>query len=131
MTQPIHLIGDVYAVEVPEGATAIEICNYGLNDALEFVHKIEGIAAYDCNDLPPGSWQVIGTVKEALKKVPMGIVECKIVEYDGGIKGTRFVNYLNDNQRTWFINKTDSFRSLLTSKGLAMEKNWVLIKKTS
>lgn len=125
MTQPIQLINQVYAIEVPNPSNAIVSSNFitwrkGEAQGRGFVTP------------PPGNWQLICTTKECKKKVPNGIVECKVVEYDGGIKGTRFVNYLNDDQRTWFINKTDSFRSLMVARALDAEnKNYVLIKKVS
>jgi hypothetical protein len=128
---PIHLIGSTYAVEVPEDAHGLDINKYGNGSELNYWLIAGAKDTLIVIDLPAGNWQIICTTKECLKKVPMGIVECKIVEYDGGIKGTRFVNYLNDNQRTWFINKTDSFRSFLLSRGLNPQTNYVIIKKVS
>lgn len=134
---PIHLITEYYAAEMPGSAKYYridgvpngefyELIFYKDGDDIDFPDEIEEVKIID---LPPGNWQIICTTKECLKKVPMGIVECKTVEYDGQVQGTRFVNYLNDNQRYWFINKTESLRSLLTSKGLDPVKNYILIKK--
>jgi len=78
-------------------------------------------------NLPPGRWSIVCTSKD--KKIPNGVIECKTVEYDGQVQGTRFVNYMDDNQRRWYINKTDSLRSLLTSRGLDLNKTFLILKK--
>jgi hypothetical protein len=124
---PIHLIAEIYCLPIPEGTE-----EYHLKDKEGMMPALMcriGPVSWMPLPLPPGSWQIICTTKECQKKVPMGIVECKIVEYDGGIKGTRFVNYMNPDQRFWFINKTESFRSLLLSKKMDPNKNYLIIKK--
>lgn len=130
----IELRDNWWAVEVPSMAFGFDVNNYGNESEYMYMLSMEDIAD-DANSeetlitkpLPPGTWQIICTSKD--RKIPNGVVECKVVEYDGTVQGTRFVNYLTDNQRRWFINKTDSLRSLLASKGCDVNKNYLILKK--
>lgn len=118
----------IWAEQLPEG-------NYGEGliievDGKHYLNLIDenGEMLAGTKPLPPGTYRFLFTTKN-VKIIPNGIVECKIVEYDGEIKGTRFVNYTNPNQRYWYINKTDSFKSLLRSKNLDPKNNYAIIEK--
>jgi hypothetical protein len=132
----IQLRDNIFAVEVPSMAFGFDLNNYGDEAEYMYMLTVEDIIDEPHHDetliakkLPPGTWEIVCTSKD--RKIPNGIVECKIVEYDGKVQGTRFVNYLNDNQRRWFINKSDSLRSLLTSKDCDLNKNYLILKKTA
>lgn len=136
MTQPIHLIGEMYCISIPDDAAEIEICNYGLNDAIEFTHKIDGIATYDCDDLPTGNWQLICTTKECIEEQAKRIVGSS--EWFFPARHTRYIDYGHpygsDNKQAWsigFSGPRDSLRSLLVSKGCDSNKNYVIIKRVS
>lgn len=130
----INLRENIWAIEVPSMAFGFDVNNYGDNSEYMYMLDVADIVDEPHHDetliakpLPPGTWEIVCTGKD--KKIPNGIVECKTVEYDGSIQGTRFVNYMNPNQRRWFINKTDSLKSLLASKGCDTKQNWLILKK--
>jgi hypothetical protein len=125
----VQITNTHWAVEVPEGAKELHI-EVSLKGSPYIGYKFkddELLNEYQNIYLPPGAWEIVCTSKD--KKIPNGIVECKTVEYDGSVQGTRFVNYMNPNQRRWFINKTDSLRSLLTSKGCDLNRDWLILKR--
>jgi hypothetical protein len=118
----IELRDNYWAIEVPEGAEQFEVCNYGLNDTIEFVHKIDGVNAYRVDDLPPGTWQIICTLKDASYTQA-----AEIVESDGdGFKDYNEDNFHHDLP---LMSPFDSLRSLLTVKGCDVNNNWLIIKK--
>jgi hypothetical protein len=110
-----------WAVEVPEDAEQIEVCNYGSNDTIEWVHKIDSVNAYRVDDLPPGTWQIICTTKDATIDQAQQIVEAQ----DDG-----FRNYNEDDFHydLPLMSPFDSLRSLLEAKGLR-GKNYCIIQK--
>lgn len=139
-----RLINDIYAVEVPEdlqwrkpeyhfqpsiddlmnerkGNSELIIC---------FERKTCGLPRTKLSaKLPePGNWQLICTTKEVNDEEAKGIVERT---HPGGFgrSGEEFKNYLKASPLCF--NSIDSLRSLLTSKGLDINKNYVLIKKVS
>lgn len=132
MTQPIHLIAETYAVNMPEGAKYYridgvpngELCElifYKDGNDIDFPEEIEEVKIID---LPPGNWQLICTTKECTEGQAKGIVKELPV-------GQRWMNY-NGDYPVWWHTAKESLRSLLTSKGLDPEnKNYVLIKKVS
>lgn len=103
MTQ---LNNEIYAVKVPEGANNFEICNYGLNDALEYDHK--GTHAVD--DLPPGSYTFLFCTSSATEEQAASVVE--MVKLRGNV---RYTDYTREYM--WCETAIDSLRSLLRSKG--------------
>jgi len=117
----IPLLNNHYAVEVPDGAQHIEVRNYGLNDAVEYIHTIEGVKTCGVDDLPPGKWQIVCTSKDVTEDMLANIV-CELPV------GKRFENY-NGDYPVWYHTKKESFRSLLTSKGCDLNKNWLILKK--
>ena len=123
MTQPIHLIGDVYAVEVPEGATGFEIDNPLSPGDLVYYKGEPCIYNFRKITLPPGSWQLIGTTKEVTEDVAKGIVE----RVDMGFKDV-YLSYAKGGSFD-FDTALDSLRSLLASKNLDTNNNWVLVRK--
>lgn len=117
MTQPILLTGQVYAVEVPDPINAIisgHVITWKKGDA-----QGRGFMA-----LPAGNWQLICTTKAVTRMQASEIIE----HDDDGWKDYDTDNFLHDFP---FLDPLDSLRSLLTSKGLDMEKNYVIIKKVS
>lgn len=115
MTQ---LTENVFAVEVPEGASNFEICNYGLNDALEYDYP----QGHEVSDLPPGNWQLLCTTREASE-----LQAACIVDSDGN--GWKDYDKTSITSCYPFTSSCASLRSLLTSKGLDVNKNYVLLKK--
>jgi hypothetical protein len=118
---PTLLINNVYAGEVPEGATGFEIDNPLSPGDLVYYKGEPCIYNFRKITLPPGSWQLIGTVREMTEDVAKGIVEELPV-------GNRWYNY-NGDRPVWWHTAKESLRSLLASKGLDTNKNWVLVRK--
>jgi hypothetical protein len=116
-----NLRENYWAVEVPEDADQIEVCNYGSNDTIEWVHKIHGINAYRVDDLPPGTWQVICTNKDATIDQAQQIVEAQ----DDGFKD---YNKGSVHRNLPYMSPFDSLRSLIEAKGLR-GKNYLIIQK--
>lgn len=120
-----ELINNHYAVEVPEGATEFGflancLCcklpdskpgrNHWLSEADDFMHQ------------KGGEWEVVCTSKEATEEQAAGIVE----EYR--IRGNlRYEDYTREFM--WQETAIDSLRSLLTSKGCDLNKNYLIVKK--
>lgn len=112
----IHLINDIYAVEVPDPTNAIISGN--VITWKNSVAQGRGFIA-----LPAGNWQLICTTKECTEEQAKGLVKELPV-------GQRWQNY-NGDYPIWWHTAKESLRSLLTSKGLDVNKNFVLIKKVS
>ena len=137
MTQPILLTGQVYAVEVPEGATGFNINKYGNGSELNYWLIAGAKDTLIVIDLPAGNWQLIGTTKEVTNGIAMGLVESHyyreasynpiLGHYQTSGSSTMFKDYIHG--RFTCDNPVDSLRSLLKSKGLDENKNYVLIKK--
>lgn len=114
------LTENLLAVEVPEGASNFEICNYGLNDALEYDYP----QGHEVSDLPPGNWQLLCTTKEATEEQAKGVVPMIVVRNCDEV----YEDYITPGDHYYYEALT-SLRSLLTSKGLDGNKNYVLLKK--
>lgn len=130
MTQPILLTGQVYAVEVPEGRDAFTIECYPEADLYELLCC--NLAEYNepINEkyitLPTGNWQLIGTTKELTEEMAKGIVQ----QYgDYFIDHTATEQDWKEQEVNWFKEAVKSLKSLLISKGLDVNKNYVLLKK--
>ncbi len=83
-------------------------------------------------DLPAGSWQLIGTTKEATEDIAKGIVQ---VISNGGISGQpQYRRYDRDPVKDtpaqcWTRDPRHSMETLLTSKSLDTNKNYMLVMK--
>jgi len=119
MTQ---ITGKHFAIEVPEDATNIEICNYGENDTLEYMHHIDGIAAYAMDDLPPGTWRFLFATGTATEEDARTVVE----RYG---KGWKDYNIYHAHKHIPYGLAIDSLETLLRSKGLDENKNYAIIEK--
>lgn len=118
MTQPILLIDQVYAVEVPDKLAQMTI-DPACNLLMWWGH--EGIVN-DCQ-LPTGTWEIICTSKECTEEQAKGLVRELSV-------GQRWLNYGGDFP-IWYHTARESLRSLLLSKNLNHFKNYIILKKTA
>lgn len=127
MTQPIQLLDQVYAVEVPDKAEAFKVECIPEADFYELsCYRIaeynEPISVADIG-LPAGDWEIICTSKEATEEQAKGIVQ---QDWDG------YKDYGEvDLSLVPWIHAKDSLRSLLGSKGLDKTKNYIILKKTA
>lgn len=120
MTQPTHLIGSTYGLPIPEDAHGIDINKYANGSELNYWLISGDKETLIVIDLPPGNWQLICTTKEVTEEQAKGIVEREEGE---------FKDYECDE--AVYMYAANSLRSLLTSKGLDPNKNYLLIKKVS
>lgn len=118
MTQPIHLIADIYCMPIPDKYAQINI-DPVFNELYWWSH--EGIET--TIPLPQGNWQIICTTKEITEEQAKGIVRELPV-------GQRWHNY-NGDYPVWWHTAKESLRSLVTSKGFNPESNYLIIKKVS
>jgi hypothetical protein len=69
----IELINNHWAVELPESATAFNVNQYGGGSELNY-WLIEGREqTLIVKDLPPGTWQIVCTSKDATEEQAAGI----------------------------------------------------------
>jgi hypothetical protein len=104
MTQPIHLIGEIFAVEMPEGSDRHQIIHIsaGVNALQYYLPQQEkGIGL----GLPTGNWQIICTTKKCTSE------QAKEITGEEAYPSIRL-------------------HSLITSKGLDPNKT-LIIKKVS
>jgi hypothetical protein len=108
---PIHLIGDIYAADVPEDASAIETHVSGGIQKIVFSSKLQDPAQCggDMISLPPGNWQIICTTKE--------VTNANLAEIYG-------YPFIGDDYAQ------GTLHALLASKGLDPNKS-LIIKKVS
>lgn len=138
-----NLINNIFAVKVPEGAINFKIDmgyiiwrqpnykNWVTNDILSDygkltkyldTHNSENDYKTGGQPAPPGQWQIVCTSREATPEQAG-----QIVEYDGeGWKDYDKSNFHNDLP---FMDSLNSFASLLTSRGLDLNKNYLILKK--
>lgn len=118
MTQPIHLIAEIYCMLIPEGAEGFEISiqddgipclTYWYKDILE--------PTVIC--LPPGNWQIICTTKECTDNIA-----AKIVEKDGAF----FKCYAGKRSH---ISPLRSLFCLMDERKCDLNKTLLIIKKVS
>lgn len=102
MTQPTLLTGSVYAVEVPEGA-------FTWDNGKQYLAGDDdhGNMEIGTKPLPPGPWQLIGTVRE--------VTNTQLAEIFG-------YAFIGDDHAMGTLS------TLLASKGLDPGRNWVLVK---
>jgi hypothetical protein len=101
MTQ---LTDNIFAVEVPEGASGLDINKYGGGSELNYWIIKEGKQKLIVKDLPPGNWRILCTTRDAQDKDTI----C--------LKGESIIGLSN-------------LPELLTSKGLDVSKNHVLLER--
>ncbi len=118
MTQPIHLIGSTYAVEVPEDAHGLDINKYGNGSELNYWLIAGAKDTLIVTDLPPGNWQIICTEGELML----------MHELQHPLFKEWFINFTGRN--SYFTNRVDSLRSLVASKDIDPDKT-LIIKKVS
>src|ERR1700755_1204121 len=115
--QLTHLRAEYWAVEVPSIGFGFQINNYGDESEYMYMVSVEDIIDQPHSDetlivkkLPKGTWSIVCTSKEATKEQAYEIVEH---DWDG------FKDYGEiDLSLVPYLSPLDSFRSLLTSKGL-------------
>jgi len=118
----IELRNKYWAVEAPEGATGFDVNQYGGGSELNYWVVEEGKQNLIVKDLPPGTYQIICTLKDATYTQAE-----QIVERDGdGFKDYNEDNFHHDLP---FMSPFESLRSLLTVRGCDVSKNWLIIKK--
>lgn len=109
----------MYAVEVPEGTTGFEIDNPLSPGDLVYYKGDPCIYSFRKITLPPGSWQLIGTVREVTRSNAAEL--CEWFEL-AGKKGYRDYSF-TDDLRYPFLDPISSWRSLLKAKTLDTNKN--------
>jgi hypothetical protein len=140
MTTPTHIRGEYWAIPIPEDAWNFKpenfktdfVINIGylLYSAPGKAKRYSGLPGAYADTikkpikLPPGSWQILCTSKECTHEQVYEIVE----HDDDGFKDYEKDGFHNDLP---FPNPVDSLRSLLTSKGLDTDKNYVILKKVT
>lgn len=104
-----------WAVEVPEGAEKYRIMNFSNPNTLSYDYSIEsngrmtkGLIAMI--DLPPGTWSIVCTSKRATED------QC------AKIAGVPEADIVHGWNRTFF-------HDLLTSRGLDVNKQYLILKK--
>jgi hypothetical protein len=132
MKQPIHLIGDLFAVEVPEVAEGFEI---SIQDdgipCLTYWYKENLEPTVIC--LTRGNWQIICTTKECTEEVAKSIVQ---VISNGKITGQpQYRRHDRDPvkdtpARCWTRDPRHALETLVACKGLDPDKS-LIIKKVS
>jgi len=134
----IQLTDKVFAIEVPEWASAFKIDQKPEIDFYEL--DCYEIGEYDepvkekSISIPGGNWRYICTSKEITEAEAKGIVLSS--EWHFPERHTRYVDYAHpydhENKQKWsegFGTAKESLNSLLASKGLDVNKNYCLIEK--
>lgn len=121
----IELQDNYWAVEVPSMAFGFDINNYGNASEYMYMLDVEDIVDAPHSDetlitksLPPGTWEIVCTSKEATEEQAAGIVD-KVDEY--------FSKCYNGNRP--HLSAITSLNCLLTSKGCDLTKNYLILKK--
>lgn len=80
-------------------------------------------------NLPPGTWEIVCTSKEATEEQLTGIIGPKIWGgFSGHIEG--YTDYYTIGMDIApFSTRKESFNSLLNAKGCDLNKNWLILKK--
>jgi hypothetical protein len=131
------LTDSVYPVEVPEGATNFRIMKFSQPETFSYDYSIQkgdrcttGLIAMV--DLPPGNWRILCTTREATEEIAASIVQ---IVSNGKISGMpQYRRYDRDltkdmPARCWTRDSRHSLETLITSKGLDINKNYVLLEK--
>ena len=114
-----ELLPDIFCIEIPEGSKPDDEISKG--PAIFIFHTIRPIRTATRIPLPSGKWSILFTSKDAGEEDWKGVVN----SYGNGM-------YFDYSLPVWFGYKTlpsESGLSLLTSKGLDTNKNYLIIKK--
>lgn len=122
-----ELLPNIFAVEVPESLSQIEL--YGTMDGVDEINGIVTILRQGQSpifktwhkSIPPGSYDILFTTKEATEDQAAQIVKR---EWDSEYQQWF---YLTETGLT--LDYRESLNFLLRSKGLNPDKNYLLIKK--
>lgn len=121
----INLRENFWAVEVPEGAKELHI-EVSLKGSPYIGYKFkddELLNEYQNINLPPGTWEIVCTSKEATEEQLKDVIpELKV--------GERYQNYGSDYP-VWYHSRRESLRSLLNANGCDLNKNLLIVKKTA
>jgi hypothetical protein len=129
---PINLLPDVLAVEISEpDATNFHIMQTGNPKTLSYEHSIvkgqrgsTGLIAMI--NLPPGSYEIIGTVKDCSEEQAAQVCPGQWSKYFENRDTPLFQDF---SDGIWRLDTAlESLSSLLTSKGL-VGANYLLIRK--
>jgi len=123
----IQLREQYWAVEVPEGANVFDVNQYGTLSELNYWTIIGNNKSLIVKDLPPGTWEIVCTSKEATKKQAKQIVE---MTHPGGF-GRSAEEYKNYTSSGICFCPVYSLETLLTSKGCDLKNNYLILKKTA
>jgi hypothetical protein len=114
-------------MEVPEDAKDFALHHLGDIQKLVFTSAIQDPLGCggDMTILPPGTWEIVCTSKEATEEQA-----AQIVERDGnGYKD--YAAGPPENDYGDFVLASNSLNSLLTSKGCDLKNNYLILKKTA
>ena len=113
-----NLINNIFAIEVPE-----DVIDCRLNSAGNILWPmLPGHVTTQPIDLPPGTWQLLFLTRDATDSDWE-----KMVERDSKYPEWWYKDY--ELKSPFCYNSTQSGHSLLRSKGLNPDKNYVLIEK--
>lgn len=134
----IELRNNHYAVEVPNSSVKHHLSftgKYATSDDQSVFYKHADETELDewtMLDLPPGTWQIVCTSKEATEEQAAGIVQ---VISNGKVSGRpQYRRYDRDPvkdmpARSWTRDARHALETLLTSKGCDLNKNYLILKK--
>lgn len=146
----IHLINEIYAVELtilgdqfkslrilePDKKWSVPYLKYSYRSIYHTKNFGRDFYCSEEEPLEVGNWQLICTTKECTQMEARYIIGCS--EWFFPERHTRYIDYTQpydaEGKQAWSVGFSDpleSLRSLLASKGLDVNKNYVLIKKVS
>jgi hypothetical protein len=137
----IHLRENFYAVEVPEGLLQPEYTTEqsigqimgGEEGDDELVIRFTGKMCGSLRSnitvpIPPSTWQIVCTSKEAARDKAHEVVEHRWCEEVAGEEAMIYVFYENGKQ-VYSYDPLNALTALLTSKGCDLSKTYLILKK--
>jgi hypothetical protein len=131
---PVHLRAQWWAVQLPEDAKNIRVEKYGEIPYLDYNYSVQEGRRFKALsglvELPPGSWQILCTLKECTEEQAKKIVEY----YDNGFGATIYRNF--DDQGLYgarpllFWKAIESLHSLIRARKLNTETNILILQNT-
>jgi hypothetical protein len=123
---PVHLRAQWWAVQLPEDAKNIRVEKYGEIPYLDYNYSVQEGRRFKALsglvELPPGSWQILCTLKECTEEQAAQIVEGKrnaYIDYEREFNGIKLRVFT----------AIESLHSLMRSKGLDTENNYIILEK--